>query len=235
MPLGHHPIQSLFVSCHLLVDGREAVLIDTGFIGEPGRIRRLVARLGLAPDSIKAVLLTHGHLDHTGNLAWVKRWTGAKILAHPAEQAHIDGRFPYRGVSRWCGRLEGLGRRLLGYRPVAIDEPLADGQVLPFWSGLRVVHLPGHTGGHCGFFSERHGLLFAGDLFASYRSRARLPPPIFNTFPELLPASLDRARRLDPRGIVPSHYLIPDWALHRRRFDELWARIASRSHAPAVI
>jgi glyoxylase-like metal-dependent hydrolase (beta-lactamase superfamily II) len=228
MPPGHYPIQSLLVSCHLLVDGNEAVLLDTGLVGEPGRIRRLVRRLGLAPDSVKAVLLTHGHLDHAGNVAWVKQWTGARVFAHPAEQAHIDGRFPYRGVNRWCGRLERAGRFVFGYRRTAIDEPLADGQVLPFWGGLRVVHLPGHTAGHCGFFSERHGLLFSGDLFVSYRSRASLPPPIFNSFPELIPASLEKVRKLDPPGIVPSHYWGTDWTRHRRKFAALCARLAAQ-------
>jgi glyoxylase-like metal-dependent hydrolase (beta-lactamase superfamily II) len=228
MPEGHYPIQSLLVSCHVLVEGNEAVLIDTGLFGEPWRIRRLVRQLGLKPDSLKAVLLTHGHLDHAGNAARVKRWSGAKVFAHPAEQIHIDGQFPYRGVNRWCGRLESVGRFILGYRRTAIDVPLADGQVLPFWGGLRVVHLPGHTAGHCGFFSERHGLLFCGDLFASYRSRASLPPAIFNSFPELIPASLEKARRLDPRGIVPSHYLDRDWPLHRRKLDALCTRVTAR-------
>jgi glyoxylase-like metal-dependent hydrolase (beta-lactamase superfamily II) len=235
MPEGHYPIQNLFVSCHLLVDGGEAVLIDTGLFGGARQIRRLVKRLGLAPTDLKAVLLTHAHLDHAGNAAWVKEWTGAKICAHPAEQLHLDGCFPYRGVTRWCGRLEAAGRFAFRYRGATIDEPLSDGQILPFWGGLRVVHLPGHTAGHCGFFSERHGLLFSGDLFASYRSRAGLPPPIFNTLPGLIPASLEKARQLDLRGMVPSHYFGRDWARHRRKFDALCARVAGRNRSPRVI
>jgi glyoxylase-like metal-dependent hydrolase (beta-lactamase superfamily II) len=230
MAEAHCPIQGGLVSCHLLVDGNEAVLIDTGLFGTRWQIRRLLARLGLEPDCIKAVLLTHGHLDHAGNAAWVKRWTAAKLYAHPAEQAHIDGRYPYQGVSRWCGRLESLGRKVSGYHGVAIDVPLADADQLPFWGGLRVVHLPGHTAGHCGFFSERHRVLFSGDLFASYRSRASLGPRIFSSFPRLIPASLEKARQLDPQGMVPSHYFVPDWRLHRRKFDGLCARVAARQH-----
>ena len=231
MAPGHFPIQSLVVSCHLLVEGPEAVLIDTGLLNDTARIRRLLSRLQLPPSALRAILLTHGHLDHARNAASLFQWSGARIHAHPAEQPHLDGRYPYRGPSRWCGRLESIGRALLGHRRVTIHEPLHDGQVLPFWGGLRVVHLPGHTAGHCGFFSERHGLLFSGDLFASYRSRASLPPPIFNSLPELIPSSLERALRLDPRGMIPSHFLGRDWARHRRKFDALCARVAARGAA----
>ena len=115
--------------CHVLVDDRgDAVLLDTGLVGEPGQIRWRLARRGLGPGNVKAILLTHGHLDHAGNLAWAKAWSGAPIHAHPDEQAHIDGTYPYTGINRWCGRLERAGRAVFGIgRPVAIDAGLADG------------------------------------------------------------------------------------------------------------
>jgi glyoxylase-like metal-dependent hydrolase (beta-lactamase superfamily II) len=225
LPPGIHAVRGPMALVHLLVEGRRAWLIDTGLFGEPGRLRRLLARLGLGPGSIAGILLTHGHLDHAGNLAMLKEWTGAPVYGHPAEQRHVDGTYPYTGTARWCGRLEAFGRAVLRYRPAAIDEPLADGMVLPFWGGLRVVHLPGHTEGHCGFWSERHRLLFSGDLFASYRGLVHLPPPILNSQPERIPASLEKALALDPRAIVPNHYDVLDGTLHRRRFDALCRKV----------
>jgi len=207
--------------CHLLVAGNECVMLDTGLFGEPIFIRRLVRKLHLAPQSVKAILLTHGHLDHAGNLAWLKGWSGAKVYAHPAEQAHVDGSYPYQGTNKWCGRLEATGRALFRCRPAAIDEFLSDGQELPFWGGLRVVHLPGHTIGHCGFYSAQHDVLFSGDMFASYFFNVHRPPAILNSVPEHFPASAEKIRRLNPRWIVPSHYDHLDGALHRRRFAKL--------------
>ena len=224
VPPGVFTIRGLFGACHLLVDPQvAAVMIDTGLIGEPARIQRLFRRLNLRADNVKAILLTHGHLDHVGNLAWAKRWTGAPIYAHPLEQAHIDGVYPYRGAAVWCGRLEHAGRHWLGIgAPVSIDVPIGDGDELPWWGGLRVVHLPGHTLGHCGFYSAKHDVLFSGDLFASYFLRgAVVPPPIFNSAPQLIPSSLDKARRLNARWLVPQHYDVLDGQLHRRRFDAL--------------
>jgi glyoxylase-like metal-dependent hydrolase (beta-lactamase superfamily II) len=221
-PQNLHAIRGIMGCCFLLADGDNSVMIDAGLFGEMIFIRRKLKKLGLAPQSVKAILLTHGHLDHAGNLARLKLWTGAKVFAHPAEQRHIDGTYPYRGVNRWCGRLEAAGRRLFRYRPATIDEFLADGQRLPFWGGLQVVHLPGHTAGHCGFFSERHNLLFSGDMFASYFFNVHKPCAILNSVPEQFAASAEKIRRLQLRHMVPCHYDFLDGELHRRRFAKLF-------------
>lgn len=231
LPLGIHPIRGVMSVCHLLVEGDDAWLLDTGMVGEPVLVRRLLRRLGLRAESIRGIVLTHGHLDHAGNVAFFKEWTGAPVYGHPLEQRHLDGCYPYEGKARWCGRLEATGRAAFRYRPVPIDEPFEDGDVLPVWGGLRVVHLPGHTEGHCGFYSERHDLLFSGDLFASYFFNTHLPPPILNSRPELIPESLRKAGRLDPRQIVPNHYDFADGELHKRRFEGLCRKVLPRPAA----
>jgi glyoxylase-like metal-dependent hydrolase (beta-lactamase superfamily II) len=221
-----YPIRGLVGYFHLLhdVSRGEAVLIDTGLVGEMPQLSRVLSGLGLRWDDIKAILLTHGHLDHTGHLFEIKQRTGAPLLAHPAEQPHINGTFAYRGVSRVCWMLESFGRWVLRYRTVEIDEPLQAGMELPYWGGLKVIHLPGHTLGHCGFYSARFGLLFSGDLFASYGFFTHLPPAILNSCPEYLDASLERVEQLSPRLIIPSHYFGFDGAMHSRRLAALTAR-----------
>lgn len=87
VPAGIHTVRGFIGVCHLWVDDRvDAVLLDTGLAGERTQIRWLLRGLGLRPDSIKAILLTHGHIDHVGNLAWAHRWTGAPVYAHRAER-----------------------------------------------------------------------------------------------------------------------------------------------------
>lgn len=103
-----------------------------------------------------------------------------------------------------------------------IDEFITNGQELPFWGGLRVIHLPGHTRGHCGFYSAKHDLLFSGDLMASYFFNTHKPPAILNSVPDLFPASVETVRQLAPRLIIPCHYDFRDGELHRRRFCRLY-------------
>ena len=206
---------------HVLVDDDGAVLIDTGFPSDGPRIRRVMAAAGVGMRDVRAILLTHGHLDHAGCAADLRDASGAPVYAHPLDQPHLDGVFPYRGAARVCGVLEMLGRRITHYRRVKIDRPLADGQLLPFWGGLRVVHLPGHTLGHCGFYAVQHGVLFSGDLWVRFLMRTQTSPRIFSDDLSLVPASMRKARALRARWVIPGHYDLPGAAGLKRRFEQL--------------
>lgn len=224
LPEGIYPIRGIMGVCFLLVKDGEAVIIDTGLAGEHWIIRHLFKKLGLMPSDLRAILLTHGHLDHTGNLFRIKEWSGAPIYAFTNEHEHINGEHAYSGISQVCGWMEAVGRFCLHYRPSQVDRELHDKEFLPFWDGLEVLHLPGHTQGHCGFYSRKHDLLFSGDLFASYWFDTHFPPPILNSQPERIPSSVERVHKLNPKFMLPCHYDLPDPKRHRERFDRLTQR-----------
>jgi glyoxylase-like metal-dependent hydrolase (beta-lactamase superfamily II) len=213
---------------HLLVSPEGAVLLDTGFPGDTRRIRRVMAKAGISATQVRAILLTHGHIDHAGNAAELKAWTGAPIYAHPFDQAHLDGTHRYTGAARVCGLLEIVARTITRYRATKIDIEISDGQLLPFWGGLRVVHLPGHTIGHCGFYSQKHDLLFSGDLWARVMRRTQISPRIFSDEPALRLGSLSKARAIGARWVVPGHYDIPNATTLRARFEQLCEDVERR-------
>lgn len=220
-PAGLLRVRGMMSVPHVLVDGNGAVLLDTGVPGDAKRIRLKMEQAGVGPRDVRAILLTHGHLDHAGGAAELKAWTGAPVFAHPLEQVHIEGRFPYAGFARVTGALEAAGRALWPSPPVTIDVPIADGDELPFWGGLRVVHLPGHTLGHCGFYSAKHQLLFSGDLWVRFLMRTQTSPRIFSDNVSLVPLSMRKARAFGARWIVPGHYDVPDATRLRWRFEQL--------------
>lgn len=201
---------------YVLRDSDGLFLIDTGFVGASTALRRALAQRKWADVPVRGLLITHGHLDHIKNVSEFA--TPDCWIAGPGlDQAHYEQRYPYSGVSRVCGILEQVGRTLFGFSPFRITRPLSDGDEISIWGGLIAIHLPGHTIGHMGFYSPQRRFLFCGDLFASFRGLAHLPPNIFNSQPAVIPASIDKALRLPLDGIAPNHCDKADYHEHLSR------------------
>ena len=228
-PPGLIPVRGLMSVLHLLIDETGVVILDTGLPPDATRIKRAIARAGLGPRDVRAIVLTHGHLDHAGGLAELHAWCGAPVYAHPLDQPHLDGTARVRGLARIGRAMEAAGRAVFRYRAGKIDVPIADGDELPFWGGLRVVHLPGHTLGHCGFYSPKHDLLFTADLWARFMMRVQPSPAIFTAAPELVAPSFRKARALGARWIVPNHYGSPNGPRLRRNFEQLCDNMERRA------
>jgi len=224
------PIRSALGHWHLLERDGDAVLIDAGFLRAPGAVERACTRAGILPTAIRAVLLTHGHLDHIGYLSELRAMTGAKVLAHRLEVPHVEQRWSYRGASRMCGWLERLGTTVLGLQAGTVDATFEEDELLPFCGGLRVVPLPGHTVGHCGFWLEEERLLFTGDLFANHPWSAHPPPYFLNSQPEAMASSLSRAAALNAERVVPNHYMNGDFTMHARALQRLAERKGLQAH-----
>ncbi len=214
------------------MDERGLTLIDAGLWGVARELRRVMKRLGRAPEELREIVLTHGHLDHVGGAAEIQAWSGARVRVHPADREHVVQGVRYAGAARVCGGLERAGRlvgRLTGgfgpggFRQPVLDGELRDGDVLPAWGGLRVWHLPGHTPGHCALVSEATGLVFAGDLFASYAWSRHAPPVFLSREPEEASRSLRELAARRPALVLPSHYDRLDPTLHARRLAA-WAK-----------
>ncbi len=198
-------VRSFGVSFYVLRDAQGLYLIDGGFIGGTNQLLQALDKRGWANERIVGIVVTHGHLDHILNIHRLASITGAWVAAPELDRAHYSGSACYHGVAKFTGLLESLGRPLLGFKTFSPDRLLHDGDMLEIWQGLKMIHLPGHTAGHCGFYCSTRKLLFAADLFASYEHFSHLPPRIFNTNEREMRKSVTRALELDLTGVLPNH------------------------------
>lgn len=214
-------VSTRWVNFHVLKDTQGLYLVDAGFIGGMKALQAALVRKGWERLPIRGIILSHGHLDHILNVAKLVRETGAWIAAPRLDMSFYNGEGEYSGWSRIAGILESLGRQMLGFEPFAPDRLIEDGDRLDVWRGLRAVHLPGHTAGHMGYLCEERGLLFSGDLFASFEKFSHLPPKVFNLNPELLQLSMARALSLELRGVIPNHGDGAEPDVHLRRLRKV--------------
>ncbi|QSB04002.1 MBL fold metallo-hydrolase [Natronoglycomyces albus] len=159
-------------NCYVIApsEGAECLVIDPG-IGVGDQLGQLLEARSLTP---AAILLTHGHMDHTHSAAAVSDSYGVPVLIH-AEDAHqlVD---PFSAL----GPLGDMARQLGWTEPKNVEVFSADTE-LEFGS-LRVstLHAPGHTSGSTLFSLAGDETVaaycFTGDvLFASTIGRTDLP------------------------------------------------------------
>jgi len=125
---------------------KECMVIDPG--AEAKRIMDEVNRLGL---TVKLIVNTHGHGDHTSAVAGVKATTGAPYAIHQADMPLL------KGGSSWARQA------VPDYQPPPEpDRFLQEGDVLAVGEfSFRVLETPGHTLGGISLYG--HGLVFTGD------------------------------------------------------------------------
>ena len=131
-------------------DGRVA-LVDAGEDEAGEAILRELSARRLGPDAVTAILLTHGHPDHT---AAIGRFPRAQVMALEAEVPLVEGRAGSRGPVT----------RLFPVSPtgVRVVRVLRDGDVVTLGgTSIRVYAVPGHTAGSAAYFVD--GVLFVGD------------------------------------------------------------------------
>ncbi len=158
------PVTPFQQNCTLLwcEETLRGAVVDPG--GDLDRILAAVDKHGV---TLEKILLTHGHIDHAGGAAALKRQTGL-----PIEGPQEEERF-------WIEQL-GKQSQMFGFPQAEAFEPdrwLEQGDTVSVGSGeLQVRHTPGHTPGHIIFFDPHTRVAMVGDvLFAGSIGRTDFP------------------------------------------------------------
>jgi len=155
----------------------EGIVIDPGM--EPQPLLEYIRTL-----DIKAILLTHAHLDHIGGLEQVRELTQAPVYIHDLEAEWL-----YTPELNGSANMPFLGGPI---RCRPRDKGLKDGEVLHLAGlTLQVIHTPGHSPGSVSFYLKDEGILISGDtLFAGSIGRTDFPggdyPTIIRSIKEKL-------------------------------------------------
>lgn len=126
------------ISAWLITTPKGHIVIDGAMPTSAPLIQSSIRRLGFQPKDVKILLNTHAHFDHTGGLADLKRDTGARLLANPADRKALEtGIYPgWEEV------------RDLDFAPVKVDSDLKDGQAVRLGDAVLTPHFtPGHSPG----------------------------------------------------------------------------------------
>ncbi len=211
-----------------LLTGDRPALIETGPASTVETLLHGIRAAGVDPRSLKALAVTHIHLDHAGAAgALLRRFPHLDVYVHPLGAPHLID--PSR-LLQSAGRLYGEEMDRLFGETVAVPRDrvhiLEDGaQVLLGSRRLTAIDTPGHARHHHVYHDEAAGDVFTGDaagvaLPGFQFVRPPTPPPEID-----VPAwevTLSRLRALRARRLLLTHFGAHTWV------DELLTQLQHR-------
>jgi len=173
---------SYFACSYLVIDAAgRATAVDVGMDSNAEDFLDGLKAVGVTPDRLKSVLLTHWHNDHSAGAAFLQREFGVRVYYDAGDSPFLTRKKATRGIRGWLGRHvpeEGILVLLRGLleeaapEAVEADRFVADGEVVEH--AFRVLATPGHTNGHVAYIHESRRTLFCGDALAVVGKNLRL-------------------------------------------------------------
>jgi hydroxyacylglutathione hydrolase len=173
------------------------VLFDAGLPGSSKAVGRVLAGLGRNFRDLRAIVMSHAHIDHAGGVAEVQALSGAPVIVQRAELPYLQGAAIRVRPSGPFGRVFALTGVITRPAPRFVADRVIDGglDMAEFGIPGRLELTPGHTPGSQSLVLGS-GDVLAGDLAASglllggiaLRGRPKSPP--FEEEPRLVAQSL---------------------------------------------
>ena len=188
-------------------------LVETGTAPSAPLVRDALAELGVGPDELATIVVTHIHLDHaggTGDLAAM--FPAADIVVHELGARHLADPSRLMASARlvYGDELDELFGTLAP-TPAARITTVAESGEIDLGGGRRLEghHSPGHARHHVGLIDSVSGDLYVGDAAGLYipetgDMRPATPPPDFDL--EVALASLRMFAALQPTRLLFSHF-----------------------------
>jgi len=208
-------------------------LVDPGPSTTLETLKRKLDAKGMALGDVRAILITHIHLDHAGATGTLMdRCPDARVFVHARGAPHLADP---SGLLASASRLYGADMNRLWGEVRAV--PASRLEILNDRDSLEIVghtvesaYTPGHASHHVSYFLPSARLAFVGDTAGIARLGGRLvipatPPPDIDL--EAWRVSTDRLLAWDPQLLFLTHFgPHPSPRVH---FNELWIRLEAWS------
>jgi len=138
---------------YLIKGTRKNVLIDSGMADGFVHLKGCLSEIGLEPDDIHLIILTHEHFDHIG--ATALSFEKALVAAHPLAANKIQLQDEFVMMNKYFD---------LPARPIHAEIWMGEDTILDLGNyKLYTLHTPGHCSGCICLYEAKHKLLFTGD------------------------------------------------------------------------
>jgi glyoxylase-like metal-dependent hydrolase (beta-lactamase superfamily II) len=214
-----HLAQGAAVNWLLVTGDTGVMLIDAGYPGDRDEVLASLRQLGYEAGDVRAILLTHAHIDHFGSAIWFAKAHGTPVYCHADEVGHAKREYLEQASPldvalriwrpRWAvWAMHVLRNGGLIRAGIPTVQPLTADVAAQLPGHPMAIPTPGHTGGHCSYLVD--GVLASGDALVTghpllRRSGPQLLPAVFSHNQDNCIRSLAALALLETEILAPGH------------------------------
>ena len=205
MEVTHIQLKYMFdANCYLIKNKNGFILIDTGIKKQRKQLEQAIIDAGCSTGDLKLIILTHGHIDHIGNAAYLRDKHGARIAMHSGDENMVTGAGMFADAPQSLMiKIVGFFMDITGlgdFESFTPDILLDDQQSLAEYGlDATVLYTPGHSKGSISIISDNN--LFCGDIFSG--SMQKVTTLVDDQ--QALDSSVEQLRNLPVKTVYPGH------------------------------
>lgn len=214
-----HFVAGHAVNWLVVADDSGVMLVDAGYPGDRDDVLASLRTLGHQAADVRAILLTHAHIDHFGSAIWFAKTHRTPVYCHADEVGHAKREYLEQASpldvalhawrprwALWSAHLIRNGGLVRDGIPTA--QPLTSDVAAQLPGRPMPIPTPGHTGGHCSYVID--DVLVTGDALVTGhpllpRSGPQLLPAMFSQDQDRCIRSLSALALLDQETLAPGH------------------------------
>jgi hydroxyacylglutathione hydrolase len=201
------PIKFGIANIYFIKTSNGYILVDSGMPNLKLELDAVFGLLEVDPKEVHLIILTHGHMDHVGNIAYAKQISGAKILCHKSYAGHLENgdvevAIAHGFAAHFKNYMAGfLANAVEGIKPDILVDHEVD--LKEYGISGKIIHTPGHSSSSISIILD-NGEALIGDMLRGEMHR-KIGLGNFYEDKHVLLESLRKVMALEPEVVYLSH------------------------------